>query len=148
MVISVPESYTSYLSNKNEVSFTVKALPDQSFKARVKRMAGALDNRLHAQRIEMDVINNDKKLLPGMVAEVNLPLPANDSTFIVPKSAIVNSTESVFVIRVVNAKAEWVNVKTGREDNGTVEIYGKLNTGDLLLKTASEEVRNGSDLHL
>jgi hypothetical protein len=48
----------------------------------------------------------------------------------------------------VNAKAEWVTVKTGREDNGTVEIYGKLNTGDLLLKTASEEVRNGSDLHL
>ena len=148
LVISVPESYTSYLSNKNEVSFTVKAMPDQSFKARVKRMAGALDGRLHAQRIEMDVINNDKKLLPGMVAEVNLPLPANDSTFIVPKSAIVNSTESVFVIRVVDNKAEWVNVKTGREDNGTVEIYGKLNTGDLLLKTATEEVRNGSDLHL
>ena len=115
LVISVPEAYTGYLNHKNEVSFTVKALPNQQFKAQVKRMAGAIDSRLRSERIEMDVVNNDKKLLPGMVAEVNLPLPANDSTFIVPKSAVVNSTESVFVIRVVNNKAEWVDVKTGRE---------------------------------
>jgi multidrug efflux pump subunit AcrA (membrane-fusion protein) len=105
LVISVPEAYSSYLTQKNQVSFTVRALPNQQFKAEVKRLAGALDSRLHSQRIEMDVMNNDKKLLPGMVAEVNLPLPANDSTFIVPKSAVVNSTESVFVIRVTNNKA-------------------------------------------
>jgi membrane fusion protein (multidrug efflux system) len=146
LVISVPESYTGYLNPTNEVSFTVKALPDQQFKARITRLAGAIDSRLHAQRIEMDVVNNDKKLLPGMVAEVNLSLPANDSTFIVPKSAVVNSTESVFVIRVVNNKAERVNVKTGREDNGIIEIYGNLNPGDRLLKTATDEIRNGSVL--
>lgn len=146
LVISVPEAYTGYLKQQNEVSFTVKALPDQAFKARITRLAGAIDNRLHAQRIEMDVVNNDKKLLPGMVAEVKLPLPANDSTFVVPKSAVVNSTESVFVIRVVNKKAERVPIKTGREDNGILEIYGNLHPGDLLLKTASDEIRDGQVL--
>jgi hypothetical protein len=64
----------------------------------------------------------------------------------VPKSAVVNSTQSVFVIRVVNNKAEWVDVKMGREDNGTIEIYGNLNPGDLLLKTATDEIRNGTPL--
>jgi len=146
LVLSVPEAYTSYLSNKNEVSFSVKALPNQQFKAQIKRLAGSLDTRFHSQRVEMDVLNNDKKLLPGMVAEVNLPLPASDSTFIVPKSALVNSTESIFVIRVVNNKAEHVNVKAGRDADGNVEIYGNLNAGDLLLKTATDEVRNGSVL--
>jgi RND family efflux transporter MFP subunit len=146
LVISVPEAYTSYLNHNNEVNFTVNALPNQQFKASIKRMAGALDNRLHAQRIEMDVINNDKRLLPGMVAEVNLPLPASDSTFIVPKSAVVNSTERVFVIRVANKNAEWIDVKIGREANGTIEIYGKLNPGDLIVRSASDEIRNGSDL--
>ena len=96
LVLSVPEAYTSYLSNKNEVSFSVKALPNQQFKAQIKRLSGALDNRLHSQRVEMDVINNDKKLLPGMVAEVNLPLPASDSTFIVPKSAVSKFNRKYF----------------------------------------------------
>lgn len=146
LVISVPETYTSYLSSKNAVKFTVRALPNQEFEAQVKRMAGALDARLHSQRVEMDVINNDKKLLPGMVAEVNLPLPANDSTFVVPKTSVVNSTESVFVIRVTNNKAEWVDVKTGREANGSIEVYGDLHSGDMLLKTATDEIRNGNAL--
>ena len=144
LVLSVPEAYTGYLRQKNAVSFTVKAFPNQEFTAQINRMAGALDSRLHAQRIEMDVINEHKKLLPGMVAEVNLPLPSNDSSFVVPKTAVVNSTESVFVIRVVNDKAEWIHVKTGRDSEGLIEIYGKLNPGDLLLKAATDEIRNGS----
>jgi multidrug efflux pump subunit AcrA (membrane-fusion protein) len=121
-------------------------LPDQQFKAQVKRMAGAIDNRLRSERIEMDVANNDKKLLPGMVAEVNLPLPASDSTFIVPKTAVINSTESVFVIRIVNNQTQRVDVKTGRDANDYVEIYGKLNDGDLLLISASDEIKNGTVL--
>jgi len=92
----------------------------------------------------MDVFNNDKKLLPGMVAEVNVPLPARDSTFIVPSTAIVNSTERVFVIRVAGGKAQWVDVKTGRSDKGKVEVYGDLHEGDPLIKVASEERRDGS----
>lgn len=146
LVIAVPEAYTGYLNDKNEVTFSVKSLPDQQFKAQVKRMAGAIDSKLRSERIEMDVANNDKKLLPGMVAEVNLPLAASDSTFVVPRSAVVNSTESVFVIRAVGNKAERVPVKTGREANSKIEIYGDLHEGDTLLITASDEIKTGSDL--
>jgi membrane fusion protein (multidrug efflux system) len=144
LVVAVPEAYTGYLHDNDTISFTVDAFPNQQFSAQVKRLAGALDDRLRSQRIEMDVTNDNKKLLPGMVADVHIPLSTRDSTFIVPKSAIVNSQESVFVIRVVNNKAEWVDVKKGRESDGRTEIYGKLAPGDYLVNTASEEIRNGS----
>ncbi len=147
LVISVPEAYTGYINNKVNISFNVKALPEKKFTAIVKRMAGALDNRLRAERIEMDVINDDKKLLPGMVAEVNIPLPASDSTFVVPKTSVVNSTERLFVIKVSDNKANWVDIKKGREVGDKVEIYGDLRQGDSLVKTASEEIRNGSSLN-
>jgi membrane fusion protein, multidrug efflux system len=146
LVLSVPEAYTQHLNQKDEVSFTVRSLPGQSFKAAIKRLSGSIDDRLRSQRIEMDVFNNDKKLLPGMVAEVNLPLPASDSTFIVPKSAVVNSTESVFVIRVVNNQTQRVHVKTGRDANDLVEIYGNLNDGELLLISPSDEIKDGTAL--
>lgn len=147
LVVSVPEAFTGYLTSKDEVKFTVKSRPNEIFQAKVQRLAGALDSRLRAERIEMDVINNDKKLLPGMVAEVNMPLPARDSTFVVPQSAVVNSTERVFVIRVVDHRAQWVDVKKGREENGHTEIYGRLSEGDTIIKVASEERRDGSPIH-
>ena len=46
LVVSVPEAYTGYLGHQKEVSFTVKAMPDQQFKAKVTRMAGAIDEQV------------------------------------------------------------------------------------------------------
>ena len=147
LVVSVPEAYTSYLHENDTIRFSVNAFPNQTFLAYVKRLAGALDDKLRSQRIEMDVMNDNKKLLPGMVADVHVGMLSKDSTFIVPKSAVVNSPERVFVVRVTNSKAEWVDVKKGREADGMVEVYGNLNVGDNLVKKASEENRDGSVLN-
>lgn len=149
LVVSVPEAFTGFLYDQDEVKFTVKALPDQKFTAKVRRLAGALDNRLRAERTEMDVYSNDKTLLPGMVAEVDLPLPSKDSTFIVPSSAVVNGTEQVFVVRITpDHKAEWINVRLGRSEGGRMEIYSdSLREGDMLVQRASEETRNGMGIN-
>lgn len=147
LVVSVPEVYTGALSNKSEVNFTVRALPSEKFTAQVKRIAGALDEKLRAERLEMDVYNKDKKLLPHMFAEVNVPLPAGDSTYVVPKTAVATSTEKVFVIKVVDHKAVWVDVKKGLSNGDSIEIFGgDLKPDDKLVKVASDEIRNGSTL--
>ena len=144
LVLSVPEAYTGNLSKQQTIHFSVKAFPATLFEARIARMAGALDTKLRSERIEMDVSNPGKKLLPGMVAEANIPLSSNDSAFLVPKTAVVNSTERLFVIRIKDGKAEWIDVKKGREDGRSVEIYGTLLSGDLLAVMGSEEIRNGA----
>jgi membrane fusion protein (multidrug efflux system) len=146
LVISVPEAYTGYVDLNDAVSFTVKAFPDKKFTGQVKRQAGALDKRLRSERVEVDVINNDKKLLPGMVAEVNVPLPTKNNTFIVPKSAIVNSTTGVFIINVKDGKAEWIPVKTGLEADEKIEVFGQLTEGDQYITAATEEIRDGSPI--
>jgi len=146
LVVSVPEDFTSFLTVGSKVNFTVRALPNEKFTATVSRLAGALDSKLRSERVEMDVYNDNKKLLPGMVGEVTLPTPAKDSTFIIPKTALVNSTEKVFVIRINNSKAEWVDVKPGREAAGRIEVYGNLNPSDTLILTGSDEIRNGAEL--
>ncbi|MBE9583785.1 efflux RND transporter periplasmic adaptor subunit [Mucilaginibacter sp. JRF] len=147
LAISVPESYTGALAGKSEVSFTIKAFPGETFTAKVSRLSGALDARLRAQRTEMDVINKDKKLLPGMVAEVHVPLNGTEA-FIVPTKAVLNSTKGVYVIRVSGGKAYWVPVETGREANDQTEVFGSLNAGDNIIKTASEELRDSSEVKI
>lgn len=144
LVITVPELYTGGLSNKSEVKFTVKALPSERFTAQVKRLAGALDERLRSERLEMDVYNKNRRLLPGMYADVNIPVPSKDSTYIVPKTAVVTSTEKVFMIRVVNHRAQWVDVKKGFQNGDKMEVYGDIKPDDMIIKQATDEIRDGS----
>ena len=146
LAVSVPEAYTGYLNNGDEMAFAVRSRPNESFKAKIQRMSGALDLRLRSERVEMDVVNNDGKLLPGMVAEVKVPLNAKDSTFVVPKSAVINGAEGIFVIRVKDNKTQRVAVKKGRETDENTEIFGELAPDDKLVKQASEELRDGTEI--
>ncbi len=143
LAISIPELYIGYLKEGDEVSFTVKSQPSETFTAKIKRLSGALDPRLRAERVEMDVPNPGKKLLPGMVAEVAIPLPAIEGTFIVPKTAVVESAEGIYVIKNENNKAVKVAVKKGRENDDKLEIFGDLKEGDQLVAEASEEIHSG-----
>ena len=143
LAVSIPEIYTGYLKAGDEISFTVKSLPSQTFKAKVKRLSGALDLRLRAERIEMDVPNASKILLPGMVAEVNIPIPTNASTFIINKKALLDTSEGLFVLKVQDNKAVKVAVKKGREAEDRVEIFGDLAEGDKLVAEPTEEMHEG-----
>ena len=146
LIVSVPEAYSTSVKQNQVVSFTVKTQPGQLFTAHVTRQAGALDNALRAQHIEMDVTNEDNKVLPGMVVQVNIPLSGDAGSFIAPSTAVLNSTTGVFVIKVTGGKMTWVPVQTGRTSNSQTEVFGKLAVGDTLLTTASEEMRDGSSV--
>lgn len=146
LVVSVPEDNSPYVEDGDELNFRIKSLPADTFIAKVSRMSGALDSRLRSQRVEADVYNTNGKLLPGMVARVMIPLINRDSTFIIPKTAVVSSQENVFVIKFEEGKAQWLNVQTGRSMGGKIEVYGNLRKGDKIVSKASEEIRNGSVL--
>ena len=134
------------MSNGDELAFTVKSLLGQTFRAKIARKSGALDAKLRSERVEMDVINTTKKLLPGMVAEVVLPLNSKDSTFVVPKSAVVSSSEGIYVLKVEDHKTLRTKVQKGREFEDRMEIFGDIAPNSLLVKTASEEIKDGTEV--
>jgi len=147
LAVSVPEMYTGYLKQGDEISFTVRPFPNETFKAKIQRMSGALDLRLRSERVEMDVINTDKKLLPGMVAEVVLALNSKDSTFVVPKTAVVSSSEGAYVVTVKDNVTHRTGIKKGRETGDNVEVFSdSLTVNEVLVKAASEEMRNGTPI--
>ncbi|WP_133553113.1 efflux RND transporter periplasmic adaptor subunit [Pedobacter duraquae] len=146
LVISIPELYTGYVKSGDEVKFTVKSKPSETFTAKAKRLSGALDLRLRAERVEMDVLNPNKQLLPGMIAEVSVALPANATTFVIPKTALVESAEGIYLIKAENNKAVKVIVKKGREDGDKIEVFGDLKEGDQIVLEATEEIHEGTPI--
>jgi multidrug efflux pump subunit AcrA (membrane-fusion protein) len=81
-----------------------------------------------------------------MITEVSIPLSGSASTFAVPKSAVLNSTQGTYLIKVQNQKAVWVPIETGATSDDKMEVFGDVKEGDVLVKLANEEIRDNSDL--
>lgn len=146
LVVSVPEANVSGLHQDDSIRFTVRTVPGRVFQAKVARLSGALDDRLRAQRTEMDVINEDGALLPGMVAQVQLPMRSGADAFVVPAKSVLRSTTGTFVIRSNGGKATRVPIRTGLINAEEVQVFGELNAGDTLLVQVNDEIANGAVL--
>jgi membrane fusion protein (multidrug efflux system) len=145
LVIEVPEAYKSFIKLNDVVKFTVKAFPDQVFSAKITRRAGVMDKTLRSEHIELDVINDDKKLSPGMVAEAVIGLDADVNAFVVPKAAVVNSTEGVFMIEDSANIAKRTPVRLGRQTDSLAEVFGQnLKENAIYVTKGSEEIKNGA----
>ncbi len=143
LTVPVPEQWVGQITEGAAASFTVRAWPGQKFSGTTKRVSRTIDTKTRAMAVELDVDNAAGKLSPGMFADVQWPVK-KASTFFVPTSAIVTSTEKTFVVRVKDGVVDHVPVQRGVTTGELVEIFGAVEAGDLIAKRGTEELRVGS----
>ena len=143
LVVDIPEQYSEQVKDGDTVHYKANALPGQDFTGMVSRSAQSLSNNYRSETIEIDVPNKDDKFKPGMYAEVVLPTSGNTNAFVVPKSAVVTTTEKRYVIAVYNNTAKWIDISEGNQGNDSTEIFGNLHNGDEVITNASYQVKDG-----
>jgi hypothetical protein len=95
-------------------------------------------------QVELDFRNADVQITPGTFANVEWPVHRSYATLFVPSSAVTTDQQRTFVIRVRQGKAEWVDVKTGATVNGKIEVFGDLQSGDVVVTNATDSIRSGT----
>ncbi|WP_035360226.1 efflux RND transporter permease subunit [Dyadobacter alkalitolerans] len=146
LTLAIPENLSNAIPSKGEINFTVSASPEKQYKGIYARSSRTLSEENRSMMTEFDVDNRSNELKAGMYAQVSLNSARTTNTLFVPTSAVVYSSEQVFVIREKDKKAEWVPVKRGTVVDSLVEVFGDLHAGDAIVKKASEEFRNGEAL--
>jgi len=146
LVVPVPEEDVSGIVSGANVSFSVPAWPGRSYSGTVARVSHALEEKTRTMNVELDVMNRDDSLAPGMYPTVKWPVRRVLPSLFVPRSSIVATTERTFVIRDRDGRAEWVDVKKGAADGDLVEVVGNLRPGDKVVRRASDELREGSEI--
>ncbi len=141
--VDIPEGLSATLKDKDAVNFYLSALPGKKMTARVSRKAGNVNIQYRSERVELDVPNKDGSLSPGMYADVILQSKANPNALIVPKSAVVTSTERKYVLVVRDGKTVKVDVSTGIENANKIEVIGDLKSGEQVIAAATEEIEDG-----
>ncbi len=144
--VPVPEAYVASGLKDDKATFTVSSFPGLSFPAKLVRKSGAINSTTRSETWEFEVPNTDKKLEAGMFAEIQLPMQRQQQGILLPNSAFVTTQERMFVIRVKNDKAEWVDVKKGFALLKETEVMGPIQPGDVIVKTATDEIKDGSTI--
>jgi len=146
LVVSVPEENVGGIVRGGNVSFSVPAYPGRTFSGTVARIPPALDPKTRSMSVELDVINKDQSLAPGMYPTVKWPVRTKEQAMFVPKTSVVTTTQRTFVVREKNGRAEWVNVQKGPTDGDLIQVLGALHAGDIVVKRATDEMREGTAL--
>ncbi|MGI4821018.1 MAG: efflux RND transporter periplasmic adaptor subunit [Janthinobacterium lividum] len=138
--VAVPEAYVGEIKAGNPVQFTVRAFPGRTFTGKLTRTAGSVQAATRSEQVELDIPNPKEELKPGMFASASLPVKVAANSLFVPKSAVVNTAERTYLIRVADGRTELVDVQLGDENAGQVQVFGKLQAGDVVLKSGNEEI--------
>jgi RND family efflux transporter MFP subunit len=146
LVVPVPEEDVSGVVNGASVPFQVPAWPERAYAGTIARISHALDQKTRTMAIELDVMNRDGSLAPGMYPTVKWPVRRARPSLFVPKTSVVTTTERTFVIRNQGGQAEWVDVKKGVADGDLVEVIGNLKAGDTVVRRATDEIRDGTPI--
>jgi len=146
LVVPVPEEDVSGIVNGANVPFQVPAWPERSYSGTVARISHTLDEKTRTMAIELDVMNPDGSLAPGMYPNVKWPVRRSRPSLFVPRTSIVTTTERTFVVRDEGGHAEWVDVKKGVTEGDLVEVLGNLKPGDRVVRRATDEIRDGAPI--
>ncbi len=146
LVVPVPEEDVSGIVAGSAVPFQVPAWPERSYSGTIARIPHTLDPKTRTMPVELDVLNRDGSLAPGMYPTVKWPVRRAHPALFVPKTSVVTTTERTFVIRDRGGRAEWVDVKKGVADGDLVEVLGNLKAGDRIVRRATDEIRDGAPL--
>lgn len=144
LVVAVPEDSVGGIVRGATVEFRVGAYRERTYSGKVARISHALNPKTRTMPVELDVFNRDGSLSPGMYPLVKWPSRQPRTSLMVPKTSVVTTTERTFVVRNQNGHAEWVNVVKGASDGELIEVSGNLQAGDMVVRRATDEIREGA----
>lgn len=140
--IYVPQDAVSWIRKGMPATLTVQGFPGRHFTGTVQRFAHSLDLSTRTMLTEVDLENPERKLYPGMYANVTLVLQRHPDALRLPASAF-GGAESHQVIVVKDGQLHLVSVSTGITDGRIVEITSGLTDRDLVVQTFSNGLQPG-----
>jgi RND family efflux transporter MFP subunit len=126
----------------------VPEIPDRVFAGKVARIADALDPATRTLQTEIDVVNSERELSPGIYCTVELKVPRRTPSLIVPAAAIVFDRDGLRVLVVEDGIARSRTVTETRDFGTEVEVSDGVKEGDQVVLTPPVNLEDGSKVQI
>ena len=131
------------------VSLVVEAYPQELFDGSILRVGAASDAVSRKFPVEVEVPNDQRRLLPGMVVRVTLDLGSAQPRTVIPREATADEFGLRFVYRIEEqagalvARRRRIGVRELPFRPGEFEVLSGLAEGDEIALTATRQLRDG-----
>ena len=145
---SISESHFASVANGQSVLANSIAYPGENFNGSITNIGSRIDPVTRAIQVRAQISNQDLKLRPGMLLQINLEKRVVDA-LVIPESALIPEGESqfVFVIDKEN-KARKTKVSIGQRKPGWVQILDGLEAGQEVVVEGTLKVRDGGGVKI
>ena len=154
---NLPQSNAEQIRVGQEIVVTTDAFKGASFTGKVTAVSPKVDTNTRNIQIEAQLANPDKKILPGMFANVNIKLGDEVKLLTLPQTAVTYNPygSTVFIAKPTGKKdkqgkpaleAQQVFVTTGLTRGDQVAILKGVEEGATVVTSGQLKLKNGTPL--
>ncbi|GJM11181.1 MAG: MexH family multidrug efflux RND transporter periplasmic adaptor subunit [Lysobacteraceae bacterium] len=148
-IVHVPEHELSTLRKGQVVQLMADALPDRVFEGVVARISPVVDSSTGTFRVTTEFSDPGRDLKPGMFARLRIVHATRNDVVTVPRDAIVYEDGRSYAYLVEgasleDAKAKRVELTTGFESEGRVEVSAGVSLGDIVVTAGKGSIGDGT----
>ena len=142
--INLPQADAESVRVGQHAIISIAERPGRKFDGVVTRTSNSLDPATRTLLTEVQVINTDGALMPGMFAQVDLTVPRKFPPLLIPGDTLVVRSDGpqVAVVRP-DATVHFTRIQLGRDYGDRLEVLSGLQEGQQLAVNPSDEVREG-----
>lgn len=140
--LAVPEAEVSRVAEGARVSFGVSAWPGQPFAGTIRFVSGVVRASTRDLVVEALVENADRRLMPGMFADVELAV-GSEALPSVPRGAVLTGREHPRLFVVAEGRLEERVVALGPAAGERVTVRRGVRLGDAVAVSDPAQLANG-----
>jgi membrane fusion protein (multidrug efflux system) len=138
---SVPEKYAEQVKEGNKIQFTING-KDKAYEGTVYAVEPRIDLATRSLRIRAISPNQERELIPGAFAKVQLTLQTIEDALLIPTEALIPELQGQKVFLFKNGVAKSINVETGIRTARDIQITKGVQANDSLIVTGLLQLKD------
>jgi RND family efflux transporter MFP subunit len=145
--VNVPEEYSQGIKpGQTEATVALAEFPGKRFPGKLERTSEAINATTRTLLVEVDLDNPGGNLFSGSYAEVHLDVPAQNSTYLLPVSALIFRSDKLQVGVVRNGTVAITDVTPGHDFGDQIEIVAGLKGDDQVVVNPPDSLISGQQV--
>jgi RND family efflux transporter MFP subunit len=145
--VNVPEEYSQAVKpEQTAADIALAEFPGKRFPGKLVRTSDAINATTRTLLTEIDLENPGGTLFSGSYAEVHLKIPAQNSTFLLPVSALIFRGDRLQVGVVKDGHVVLTDVTPGHDFGDQIEVVAGLTANDRVITNPPDSLVSGESV--